>query len=284
MKNKYISLLLLPLLYHSCATRSLNVDFDLPGGNHMISPETSGERGNFEINGRSHIAHDVELGGSSQSESLFSSDPGAIVINQSSELKGGIAFGLNGGVGVHRRVDIIAGVSTQGVFEGGAKICVWGDPDAKKKGHKVSLYGMIGYSDEDEASNDNFFGVDDDDKKYDNVSANLVLKSQTVGVVFGHRVNEKNLYYSNFGYSSYKMESVINVNNSSSYDLGSRLEMMNILAGYRRSIKDSLGSRPSNRNFQIEVGYGRMKLWEITKTKNKRDGLIGAIGLGFSFY
>jgi hypothetical protein len=147
----------------------------------------------------------------------------------------------------------------------------------------VSIFGAIGFSEEDETSKDSFFSVDDDEKEYDNVEANLDQDSISVGTVFGYRFDEKLLTYINMGYRKHDLESTIEVNKSEFHNLGGRTESYNALAGLRFDGAKFGKNKRRNTFINVEAGYGKVKLWGADREKRWKDGLIGAVGLGLHF-
>jgi hypothetical protein len=261
-----LSLIALSFLLNSCANRDLDIDIDIPAAQFSLSPENIGEAGSFEFLARGFLTHDLELGGSNQEKSIFSSSPSTIVIEKDNPtLNPGISFGGGAGLSVVKYVDIIGGKNLQGVYEIGTKVCLFYHCLSDKKGFKAAVYGLIGYDDEDETSNDNFFSEDDDKDEFENVSAFVKQNSRTAGLILGHRFDETSIIMLNFSYSHYRIRSTIKIENGESFDLGGRVENVAAVLGYRVSQK------PTNQNYaffyQVDIGQGRAKFWG-TKYRN----------------
>lgn len=272
-----IFLSLLSLLA-SCASRSLDVDYDLPFAEYGMQPETLGGLKKFELSGNLHVKHDVELGGTDQSESIFSSSPSSVSINTTNPtVNDGLNVGFSGSLGVLKFFDLQVRKSPQGLYLYGGKLCLLLNCTSKDKGWKFSLYGFYGDQDDDENSKNSFFSDNDDPDEFSNVSANLKLKGQVFGLTFGQRVSPTKLYYFNGNYSKVEARSFVNIENGSNFNLNADTESYSFLLGFREET-----SKDESRSFffYVEAGYGALKFRGTRKRKD--DGLMGAIGIGLS--
>lgn len=256
---KLNALLLLTILFNSCSSRQIDADLDIPAAQYSMSPENIGRPGRIEASLRGFLSHDVELGGSTQSSILFTNSPGSVVVTTDNPtMDPGISLGAGIGVTAIEYVDIIGGKNLQGVFEIGTKICLFYQCLSDTNGFKAALYGKIGYDDDDEVSND-FLTTSTNSDEFENVSAFVRQNSRTAGVILGHRFDESSLIMLNLSYSYYKITSKIQIENGNSYDLSSRLENLNALAGYR--IYSDANGKSWQSFYQVDLGYGKSKLW-----------------------
>lgn len=258
MKN--ILLIFALIILNSCATRDLDIDIDIPTATFSMSPENIGKPGSFEFLVKGFGTYDLELGGSTQSKTIFSSSPGSVVIeNDNPTMQGGVSFGGGAGITVVKYLDIIAGKNLQGVYEIGTKVCLFYQCLSDTEGFKAAIYGTIGYDDEDETSNDSFFSDDDNEDEFQNVSAFVKQNSRTAGLILGHRFNETSLIMLNLSYSYYRIRSTINVEQNQSFDLGGRVENIAAVVGFRVNQKPVPGK--FSKFYQIDIGRGQARFW-----------------------
>jgi hypothetical protein len=269
------------LLVASCATRKLDIDYDPLGAQYSIIPETKNKLGAPEFGVRAHITNAYELGGTSQSEIIFSSNPSAVSISTNEPTQhAGLGVGAFGSLGVVKYVDAIAQKSNQGLWQGGINVCLLVNCGYDDSGWKASLYYLAGYQSEDETSSDQWFTEDDlDDKeKFDNVSGELKLTGRTAGVTLGYRKGDE-LYYTNLTYAHLEAESTVTVVGQSPVPFRAVSETYGALLGLR-SYSDVKNN--SRRGFYfIEAGYNQAR--NRGTRRFDRDGFMGSFGLGMSF-
>lgn len=279
MKNIILAFLIAGLL-PSCATRSLDVDYDVPGALYGLSPEPLGELGRISASINGHISNDVELGGTHQSASIFSNNPGAVSIETDNPTLGpGLGIGVNGGLGIHQYIDLLITKSSQSLYQFGGKFCLIHNCAMEKEGWKFSLFGLFGVNSEDENSKDSWFSEGDNKEEYENVSAKLSQTGRTFGFSIGKRQTPRILYYFNGLYNYIETEAQVSVESGGLFTLDSRTENLSLLAGVR--VNEKLNQKRAV-FFYTEGGYGRLKFRGTRK--QKRDGFIGAMGLGIYIF
>ena len=282
LSNKFLFVLITGLFLGSCATRDLDIDYDPIGAQYSIIPETKNELGKPEFGVRSHISNSYDLGGTTQGEDIFSSNPSAVVIRSNEPTQhGGLGFGGFGSLGLMNYVDALAQKSTQGLYQAGLNVCLFINCGYEDKGWKASVYFLGGYQQEDETSTDKWFSADDleDKDKYANVSGELELKGITTGTTLGYRKADT-LYYFNFTYAKLEANSTVTVATQAPIRFEARSETYGALMGWR-----SYGRlRESGRRefFFLEAGYNQA----INRGARRfdRDGFLGSIGLGMAFF
>ncbi len=278
--NSLLKAFLILLIFSSCATKKLDIDYDNLGAQYSIIPETKNKLGAPEIGIRGHVGHGHELGGTTQSEDIFSSDPGSIRIRQDNpESTANIGVGFFGSLGLFSYVDLIAQKSTQGLLQTGLNICLIKNCSQEDDGYKASLYFAGGYQKEDETTTNEFFFEDDlaNEDKYQNVEGTVELSGRSAGLTFGKRQSDK-LYYLNLSYSYVEAESQILIATQSPIMINAKSESYGALFGFRNYGKLKGSSRSF---FYSEIGYSME-----SNRGNKRfdsERIIGSLGLGLAF-
>lgn len=280
MPRMNLHIIFLVLLLQSCATKKLDIDYDNLGAQYSIIPETKNKLGSPELGVRSHITHGHELGGTSQSEDIFSSDPGSIRISENSpNSTDGLGLGFFGSLGLFDLVDLVAQKSTQGLLQMGVNFCLVKNCGREDDGIKASVYFMGGYQKEDETTTNEFFFEDDlsNEDKFANVEGNVELTGRSAGVTLGKREGDK-LYYANLSYAHVKAESQILIATQPEIQLNAVSETYGGLLGFR----NYGGLKGSSRSFFFfEAGYSK----ESNRGRKRfdEDRFIGALGLGLAF-
>jgi hypothetical protein len=278
--NLKFGLIFLVFFLVGCATKKLDIDYDNLGAQYSIIPETKNKFGAPEIGVRGHIGHGHELGGTTQSEDIFSSNPSSVRIRQDNpESTANIGVGIFGSLGLFSYVDVIVQKSTQGLLQTGLNFCLFKNCSQDEDGLKASLYFAGGYQKEDETTTNEFFFKDDiaNEDKFKNVEGTVELSGRTAGLTFGKRQEDK-LYYMNLSYSYVEAQSQILIATQAPIAINAKSESYGALLGFRNYAKLKGSSRSF---FYSEFGYS------IESNRgNKRfdsERIIGSMGLGLAF-
>lgn len=265
------------LLYSCSSTRELDVDYDIPAGYFMVTPEGVGKLGSFELGAHLQSAHDIELGGTTQTTGIFSTTPGSVVIDTDPNITSTASLAMRGSLGLHPRLEIMARRATQGVWEFGPKFQFLGKTDRQSPGWVGSLFLMGGYSDEDENSEDTYFdgGVE---ATFDNVEAYVIQKSFGGGIIFGRRFSEETIVYTNLNYNRNDADSSVNIQGGTTFDPEGVAKTYSAIFGMMATNKIS---EKRSFNYQFELGYSKLDFSGVKDIE--RSVLAGALGLSFSY-
>lgn len=268
MKN-CLSIFFLMFFFYSCSSSSLNVDFHIPM-TRSFSPETLGEQGMFGIMGAYHSNHQVSVMRSHQSASIFSSTPSAVVIDQESQSTVSSGMGVQGSLGIFSRLDVFLAKNNEAPFEAGLQWQFLGEQGSKGTGLKASIWGSVGFQEDNEDESTTSFG--DNSSKLDNVEAKTEIASRAIGILLGHRFNDKWLVFTQFLHQFYAAETDLKVTGGVSVNKKIDTEQNAASLGFRLGQADK-----ALIFFQLEGGISTLRVQRgPTDTHRSLAATVGA--------
>jgi hypothetical protein len=231
----YVLLLLLATLY-GCATSKLDVDTNIPSV-LFFSPETSGPPLSGKISFLAGSSHQVSLARSTQSATVFSSNPTAVVVHTNTELGASWTAGLAASLGIFKRLDITLEDRVDAPMRAGLQWQVIG-PEYKKTGFKFSLLSSVGYYKDKETAQKNSWG--DQSEKLSNVTSETKDRTWSAGFSSGLRLHEAILFFVSGNYQEDDLISNLVIVGGNSYNLSNLTKTTTGVCGLElnKSFKD----------------------------------------------
>jgi|GEM_PF-5656833 len=247
--------LLLPFLtviyLTGCATSTLNLDSHVPSA-LFFSPESSGGflngRGQFLVGS----AHKESLGRSTQTATIFSSSPSAVVVETTPEQTANMSLGAALNLGLLSRFDLFLEARTEAPTRLGVQYQVLGSKFGDN-GFKFSLISSVGYNKDKDVGRKDSWG--DQSEKLSNVSGQMRDRSWSGGFSTGLRFSPSFLTFVSANYQEDDFQGDLSIQGGNSYSMIDLTQTTTAVVGAELST----GEKPNKLYLHAEVGLSKIE-------------------------